>query len=114
MKEIFTYSVVKELQTRCFLFLGERESGFQDRILSEEHTYTVIDTKVKSAIADLQTLYRKAYPVSAGEHCKSIDRVFELYTVLQTLSPRAQMINVIGGGALIDLVGYALATSFRT
>lgn len=113
MKEIFTYSVVKELQTRCFLFLEERESGFQDRILSEEHTYTVIDTKVKSAITDLQTLYRKAYPVSAGEHCKSIDRVFELYTVLQTLSPRAQMINVIGGGALIDLVGYALATSFQ-
>ncbi len=113
MKEIFTYSVLKEVQTRCFLFFEEQESGFQERILSEENSFTVIDTKVKSTISDLQPLYRKAYPVSAGEYCKSIDRVFELYTVLQALSNRVQMINVIGGGALIDLVGYALATSFQ-
>lgn len=123
MKEIFSFSVTKELQTRCLLYSEEAENEFFDRILNEQNSFTIIDTKVKTHFPQFQQEFRNAYPVSAGENCKSIDRVFELYTVLQSLDTPArffsggifpvQTINVIGGGALIDLVGYSLATSFQ-
>jgi 3-dehydroquinate synthetase len=113
MKEIFTYSVVKEQHTRLFLFSEETEQEFQNCVITEENSFTIIDTKVKTHFPNMRSIYSKAYPVNAGETCKSIDRVFELYTVFQALSNNIQTINVIGGGALIDLAGYALATSFQ-
>ncbi|MDD3681166.1 MAG: 3-dehydroquinate synthase [Mesotoga sp.] len=47
------------------------------------------------------------YLMPGGEHIKSVDRVFEIYQLIRTCKSKA--ITVIGGGSIIDLVGYASA-----
>ena len=65
----------------------------------------ILDSGARKA---LQIHPEDEYLMPGGEHIKSIDRVLEVYQVLRTSGRRA--ITVIGGGSLIDLVGYAAST----
>ncbi len=86
--------------------------GFFEEFLESKDTLFFVDTKMKLAFPEFNEYLSKFYPVFGGERCKSIDRVFELYTVFQSLKSAPENVVVFGGGSLFDLVGYSVCTSF--
>lgn len=80
-------------------------------IHADTQDFCVVDTRLKLAFPNLIGSWNKCYPIAGGEKCKSIDRVFELYHVMHALPFLPGCVRVFGGGALHDLVGYALSTS---
>jgi len=81
---------------------------------SLKDSFIVVDTGFKVQWAEEfenSVALRKAYPVSGGERCKSIDRVFELINSMQNVDYKIKKIIAIGGGSLVDLCGYACMSS---
>ncbi|HPE68680.1 MAG TPA: hypothetical protein P5560_02735 [Thermotogota bacterium] len=105
----FTTTLEKET---LFRFWEEETEDFLETSPFERgRDFWVVDTAVKLYFPELEGITAKAYPINGGERCKSIDRVFELISVIQGLRPLPKRVLVLGGGAVIDLVGYAVSTS---
>lgn len=48
------------------------------------------------------------YALKGGEHVKSLDRVLEMYQLFKV--SKKDSVTAVGGGALLDLVGYSTST----
>ncbi len=88
-----------ESSSSCQLIYGEK---LLERV---PESLKILDSGARKA---LQIHPEDEYLMPGGEHIKSIDRVLEVYQVLRASGRRA--VTVIGGGSLIDLVGYAAST----
>jgi 3-dehydroquinate synthetase len=114
MKRFFSFHVTQENESNIFIHRNESPGEFFRFISEDEEAFIIVDTGFKTAWADGygdSKLLRKAYPVSGGERCKSIDRVFELINSIQNQERRIKRVIAIGGGALIDLCGYVCYSS---
>ncbi|MGC9320998.1 MAG: 3-dehydroquinate synthase [Kosmotogaceae bacterium] len=83
---------------KCQLIFGK------DLINSLPQSIRIVDSGFKKVYGKI---LKDEYLMPGGEHIKSIDRVFEIYQLVRTSKSKA--ITVIGGGSIIDLVGYASA-----
>ncbi|MFW6263592.1 MAG: hypothetical protein ACOC34_06120 [Thermotogota bacterium] len=114
MKRFFSFHVTQENTSNIFIHRNESPDPFFRLITDDEHSFVIVDTGFKKSwvdeVGDSEFL-RKAYPVSGGERCKSIDRIFELINTIQNEEKRVKRIVAIGGGALIDLCGYVCYSS---
>ncbi len=97
------------ITTRVHRSLHDEDA--QQFFRAEERDFCVVDTRLRQYFPDYTQLWDRCYSISGGEKCKSIDRVFELYSVIHSLSYQPKRVLVFGGGALQDLVGYSIATS---
>lgn len=52
--------------------------------------------------------FSHTYTLKGGEHIKSIDRVLEIYQLFKV--SKKDSVTAVGGGALLDLVGYSAFT----
>jgi len=95
--------------TRLHRSLHDEEANQFFRI--DEQDFCVVDTRLKQYFPEYAHIWERCYSISGGEKCKSIDRVFELYSVIHSLPYQPKRVRVFGGGALQDLVGYSMATS---
>src|SRR6056297_1936248 len=114
MKRFFSFHVTHENTSNIDIHREESPDEIFRLIASDEGSFIIIDTGFKTIWADQygnSDFYRKAYPVSGGERCKSIDRVFELINAIQNEQRRIKRVVAIGGGSLIDLCGYACTSS---
>jgi len=114
MKRFFSFRVTQENESNIYIHRSESSDEFFRFISEDEDAFIIVDTGFKVSWAEKfgeSQLLRKAYPVSGGERCKSIDRVFELINSIQNEEKRIKRIIAIGGGALIDLCGYVCYSS---
>ncbi|MBN2220090.1 MAG: 3-dehydroquinate synthase [Kosmotogaceae bacterium] len=87
-----------ESAERCQLVFGK------DLIEKLPESMRVVDSGFRKSNAGN---LKSEYLMPGGEHIKSIDRVFEIYQLVRVSKCRA--VTAIGGGSIIDLVGYASA-----
>ncbi|WP_053001063.1 hypothetical protein [Kosmotoga pacifica] len=85
---------------RCDILFGKENIN----IFSPE-SIVVMDSGLNSFFTEVPS---EVHLLPGGEHVKSIDRVFELYQLFRTRN--RSLVTAIGGGALIDLVGYSVYT----
>ncbi len=114
MKRFFSFHVTQENESNIYFHRSESWDEFFRFISEDEDAFVIVDTGFKANWAEEfgeSQLLRKAYPVSGGERCKSIDRVFELINTIQNEERRIKRVIAIGGGALIDLCGYVCYSS---
>jgi len=114
MKRFFSFHVTQENESNIFIHRSETPDAFFRNISEDEDSFIIVDTGFKKSWVDEfgdSEFIRRAYPVSGGERCKSIDRIFELINSIQNQEKRVKRIIAIGGGALIDLCGYVCYSS---
>ncbi|RLL88389.1 3-dehydroquinate synthase [Mesotoga sp. H07pep.5.4] len=87
-----------ESTERCQLIFGK------NMIEKLPESIRVVDSGFKKSFAGN---LKPEYLMPGGEHIKSIDRVFEIYQLVRV--SRCKAVTAIGGGSIIDLVGYACA-----
>lgn len=114
MNRFFSYRITQESESRINIRRSESPDDFFRFISMDNDSFIIVDTGFKSLWADEFGSYeslRRAYPVSGGERCKSIDRVFELINSIQNQERKKKRVIAVGGGALIDLCGYVCYSS---
>lgn len=85
-----------ESAERCQLIFGKAFAGRLPESLK------IVDSGFRKVFGER---LEDEYLMPGGEHVKSVDRVFEIYQVIR--ASRRKAITAVGGGSLIDLVGYA-------
>jgi len=114
MNRFLTFHVTQENESRINIYRSESADDFFRLITQDRESFLIVDTGFKTIWADQfgqSDFLKKAYPISGGERCKSIDRVFELINSLQNEERRIKRVIAIGGGSLIDLSGYVCYSS---
>ena len=84
---------------KCQLIYGE---GLLDKL---PESLKILDSGLRKALG---IKLKDEYLLPGGEHVKAIDRVFEIYQLIRT-SP-SKRLAAIGGGSIIDVVGFAAST----
>ncbi|HOO32691.1 MAG TPA: hypothetical protein PK466_09015 [Thermotogota bacterium] len=114
MNRFFSFQTTVERKSTINIRKNEKVWDIFRYIENIPDAFVIVDTGFKFVWADELGRFenlRKAYPVSGGERCKSIDRVFELINAIQSAEQKPRKIVAVGGGALIDLCGYVARTS---
>ena len=69
----------------------------------------VVDSKVRVHHGD-KIDFDESFPVFINEKVKSLDRVYELYSYIYQRYNESNVIVAVGGGSLMDLVGFTVNT----
>lgn len=101
----------KDLSTEVYIFKIDRISEIVNSFFTGFESIFIVDSKIKlyhnERIPERNIL---ALPVYVSEKSKSLDKVYELYSYFyQNLSFNTIVIGV-GGGSLLDLVGFTVKT----
>jgi len=108
---IVSVNMGKDLSTEIYMFKVDQISKIVSSFFADFESVFVIDSKIKlhhsEKIPDRDVMI---LPVYVSEKSKSLDRVYELYSYFyQNLSSNTVVVGV-GGGSLLDLVGFAIKT----
>ncbi len=87
----------------------EELASLMDSLYPGRNIFYIVDSKVKLFHPDVGDSMN-SFPVFAGERAKSIVGVMDIQNQLINLEERNPVVVAMGGGSVLDVCGFALAT----